>query len=71
MQSSLIKISQIKDQKTLAKVVSIFYLQDAHLPKIPYEMRRSHRLMFTILLSIVLQNYHLVFAICLSIQNSA
>lgn len=27
--------------------------------------------MFTILLSMVLQNYHLVFAICLSIQNSA
>jgi hypothetical protein len=68
MSSKGTQIKDIKDQKFLSKIVSVFYLQDAGSVRIPYQTTRNYRLILTLLLSALFQRYGIAFAVVLTLQ---
>jgi hypothetical protein len=68
MSSKGTQIKDIKDQKFLSKIVSVFYLQDAGSVRIPYQTTRNYRLILTLLVSALFQRYGIAFAVVLTLQ---
>lgn len=64
------QVNGILDKKCLAQVVSIYTLQDAGSLRIPHQMIRNYRLIFTLLLSALFQRYGIVFSVLLALQSS-